>query len=127
MATDNLFEVVDRLETAVARFERMFYGEPPERPNGLVSDVKRMADDMQALHTELQCIQARRPTPWIWVGGYLTFMAAMFFNVVGVVNLIPGHDVLDIPPGLALGLAFLLGIGALLLLMAGFGWLNGRA
>ena len=126
MATENILEAVDRIEAAVSKFERILYGDPPARPNGLLVEFEGLRRDVQSLHEDVHRLQNRRPNVLLWVAGFAAFMAAMIFGMVGFMNLTAGHDVWNLPGGVGLWLAGMFALVSLLLFMGGFGWLNGR-
>jgi hypothetical protein len=121
---DNLIATVERLEVVTAKFERMLYGEPPERPGGLIAEFQALRDDVRKLDADMQRLKSRRTNVWLWIMGYLTFAAGVTFGVVGLLNLIDGHNVLDIPSPVGLWLAAILTMGSLIMFLGGFGWLD---
>lgn len=121
---ENLIEAVERLEAVTARFERLMYGDPPGRPGGLLAEFESLRRDVQGLHEDVQRLKAKRPNVWLWVFGYVCFAGSVTFGVVGILNQIDGHNVFGLPAAVGLWLAAMLAAGALLLFMAGFGWLD---
>ena len=126
MPTENILEAVDRIETAVCRFERILYGDPPARPNGLLVEFEGLRRDVQKLHEDVQQIQARRPNVLMWSIGYLSFMLSGVLGTVGLMNLFGSHMIFDLPGLLVLTLAIVFAVLAAFLLIGGYGWLDGR-
>ncbi len=127
MATENILEAVDRIEAAEGKFERILYGDPPARPNGLLVEFEGLRRDVQAVREDVHRLQNRRPNVLLWVAGFVSFVAAMVFGMVGFMNVAAGHDVWNLPGSVGLWLAGMFAVVALLLFMGGFGWLDGRA
>ena len=125
MATENILEAVDRIESAVCRFERILYGDPPARPNGLLVEFERLRRDVQGLREDVQRLKARRPNMVMWSVGYLSYLAAGTLGIAGLMNQFGEHDVFGLPGSVALGLAVLFAILAAFLLIGGHGWLDG--
>jgi hypothetical protein len=127
MASDNILDAVDRIEAAVSRFERILYGDPPARPTGLLQEFEALRHDVQGLRSDVQRLQNRQPNKLLWLMGFLSFLAATVFLVVGILNAIDSHNIWDIPSPMALWLSAAFDLVALFLLFAGFGWLDGHA
>jgi hypothetical protein len=127
MATENILEAVDRIEIAVNRFERILYGDPPARPNGLIVEFEGLRKDVQGLRDDVHRLQNKRPNVLLWVAGFAAFVVSMSFGMVGFVNLAGNHEVWNLPGPVALWLAATFAVVALLLFLGGFGWLDGRA
>lgn len=125
MPTENILEAVGRIETAVCRFERILYGDPPARPNGLLVEFEGLRRDVQKLHEDVQQIQARRPNVLMWSIGYLSFMLSGVLGTVGLMNLFGSHMIFDLPGLLVLTLAIVFAVLAAFLLIGGYGWLDG--
>jgi VIT1/CCC1 family predicted Fe2+/Mn2+ transporter len=115
MASDNLLDVVERLEAAVADFRRLLYGDQATRSSGMITEF-------EGLRRRVEQLETRRPRAGLWVIGYLTFMAAAVCAIVGTVNAVVGTSLLDISPVLAFVLSVILAIAALVLFVTGFGW-----
>lgn len=126
MLTENILETVDRIETAISRIERILYGEPPVRPNGLLVEFEGLRCDVQGLRADVRTVQSRRPNVLLWVAGFVSFFGATIFLVIGLMNTAGGHRAWDLPGGVALWLAAILAAVSLFLLLGGFGWLDGR-
>lgn len=124
MAGDNLFEAVERLEQVSARLERILYGDKEARRGGLLDEFEGLRRDVQTLNEDVKRIKAKRPNVWLWIMGYLSFVASVTFGVVGILNQIDNHNVWGLPAAVALWLAAMLAAGALLMFLSGFGWLD---
>lgn len=127
MATENVLDAVDRIEAAVSKFERILYGDPPARPNGLLVEFEGLRCDVQGLREDVHRLQNRRPNVLLWVAGFVSFVVSVAFGMVGFMNVAGAHDVWNIPGPVSLWLALMFALVALLLFMGGFGWLDGRA
>lgn len=125
MATENILEAVDRIEAAVGKFERILYGDPPARPNGLLVEFEGLRRDVQGLREDVHRLQ-NRPNVLLWVAGFAAFVAAMAFGMVGFMNLTAGHEVWNLPGSVGLWLAGMFVLVSLLLFLGGFGWLDGQ-
>lgn len=126
MATENILEAVDRIEAAVSKFERILYGDPPARPNGLLVEFESLRRDVQGLREDVQRIKGRRPNVLMWAVGYLSFLTSMALGVVGFMNLIGAHDAWGLPGPAGLWLALTFAVIAAFLFVGGYGWLDGR-
>jgi hypothetical protein len=127
MASDNILDAVERIETAVFRFERILYGDPPAHPHGLLVQVEGMRNDMNATQERVLRLERKRPNLWLWLLGFLTFLVSGCFAIVGFVNLALSSAIWDLSPWTAFALAVLFAVISCVLFMAGFGWLDGRA
>lgn len=121
---ENLIEAVERLEQVSARLERILYGDTDARRKGLLDEFEGLRGDVSSLREDVGRIKSRKPSVWLWILGYTAFCGSVTFGVVGLLNQIDGHNVLGLPPSLALWLAAVLAGAALLLFLNGFGWLQ---
>lgn len=126
MATENILQAVDRIEDAVCRFERILYGDPPARPNGLLVEFEGLRRDVQRLHEDVQQLKGRRPNVLLWSVGYLSFIASGAMGTTGLMNTFGNHDLFGVPGSVALMLALIFAIIAAFLLVGGYGWFDGR-
>lgn len=124
MPGENLIDAVERLEVVSAKLERILYGDKDARRGGLIDEFEGLRKDVQTLHADVQRLKARRPNVWLWVGGYVAFMASGLFAMSAIYNQPQVQALLDMPPALALWLAVALAGAALLLFIGGFGWLD---
>lgn len=127
MPTENILEAVDRIETAVGRFERILYGDPPAHPHGLLVQVEGMRNDVHATQERVLKLERKRPNLWLWLLGYGLFLASGSFVIVGFINMATLIAIWDLSPWAAFALAVLFAALACVLFIVGFGWLDGRA
>lgn len=127
MATENVLDSVDRIEAAVSKFERILYGDPPARPNGLLVEFEGLRRDVQGLRDDVHRLQNKRPNVLLWLAGYLLFLSSGAFAIIGFVNQVAHSRLWELPPAIAFVLAIVLAIFAAFLLAGGYGWLSGQA
>ena len=125
MAGENVLEVLDRVEQAINRFERLMYGDPQTRHAGLINEFESLRSDLARVREDVASMQRRRPNALIWISGYATMFFANGFSVIGLINSIDNHNLLDIQAPIAMGLAVGLTMLAMFLLLGGHGWLDG--
>jgi hypothetical protein len=130
MATENVLEVLDRVEGVQARFERVLFGDPRERTSGLLTEFEGLRHDVRGLRHDVQQMQLRaavqRPNLGLWMMGYAAFLTSGAFAMSAFFTYSQAQVLLQIPPHLALGLALFFALLALGLFVAGFGWLSSR-
>lgn len=125
MATENILEAVDRVEDTVARFERIFYGDPRERTSGLLAEFEGLRRDVQGLRQDMYRLQLQRPNFLLWVSGYVAFLISGVFVMIAFYDYPHMRELLTMPPQVALFMAMLFVLIALVLFSAGFGWISG--
>jgi hypothetical protein len=126
MASDNILEAVDRIEQAIGKFERILYGDPQARQNGLLLEFEGLRKDVQQLSENVYRLQNRRPNVLMWVTGYVLFLVAGALATVCFINQVSDMLVWDLSPGIAGALAVIFAGIALFMFVGGFGWLDGR-
>lgn len=124
MATDNLFEAFSRLEASAARLDRIVFDDPDTHAPGLMTRIERLNRQLEAVSSDLQQMKRRRPNLSLLVAGYLAFLVSGVFAMVAFYALPEVRAALDLPGPVALGLAFVFAGTALLLSIAGSGWLD---
>jgi hypothetical protein len=120
----NLIDVLLDLKTTIEELRRTMYGDQAARTSGLIAEVdshRRRIDDMSL---EVRQLKERRPIIWLWLCGYVSFVAAWTMAAVGIVNALSRANVWDFPPAAAAMLAIVLTFVAAILFVAGFGWLQ---
>ena len=126
MASDNILDAVDRIEQAIGKFERILYGDPQARQNGLLLEFEGLRKDVQGLRGDVQQLQNRRPNVVMWVTGYVLFLAAGALATVSFINQVSELQVWDLSPLIAGGLSVVFAGIALFMFVGGFGWLDGH-
>lgn len=121
---DNLLDVIRDLRGVVTDLKRVVYGDQVARIPGLLEAFDQQQRRIETLETDVKTLKNRRPMVWIWVLGYLSFIAAWALGAVAMTNRISHLNLLDLPFGFAAILASVLAIVALVLFVAGFGWMR---
>lgn len=124
MATDNLFEAFSRLEASAARLDRIVFDDPDTHAPGLMTRIERLNRQLETVSSDLQQMKRRRPNLSLLVAGYLAFLVSGVFAMVAFYALPEVRAALDLPGPVAVGLAFVFAGTALLLSIAGSGWLD---
>lgn len=125
--SDSLLDVVDRIEEAIGKFERILYGDPQARQNGLLIEFEGLRKDVQILSVEVHSLKNRRPNVPMWIAGYAMSMIAGTFAIVAIVNQVAAQKLWDLSSPVAIGLSAIFAAVALFLFIGGFGWLDERA
>lgn len=126
MASDNILDAVDRIEQAIAKFERILYGDTQARQNGLLIEFEGLRNDVQELREDVHMMKTRRPNIVMWVTGYVLFLVSGALAIISFINQVANAQVLDLSPAIALGLAVLFSAIALFFFVGGFGWFDGH-
>ncbi len=126
MASDNILDAVDRIEQAIAKFERILYGDTQARQNGLLIEFEGLRKDVQELREDVHMMKTRRPNIVMWVTGYVLFLVSGALAIISFINQVANAQVLDLSPAIALGLAVLFSAIALFFFVGGFGWFDGH-
>lgn len=124
MATDNLIESFAQMEASTARLERIVFDDPDTHVPGLLTRMERLNRQLETVSNDLQAVKRRRPNMSLWVAGYLAFLVSGGFAMVAFYTLPEVRMALDLPGPIAVGLALVFAVAALLLFVAGFGWLD---
>ena len=124
MATDNLFESFTQMEASTARLERIVFDDPDTHAPGLLTRIERLNRQLDTLSSDLQAIKRRKPNLSLWAAGYIAFLASGVFAMVAFYTLPEVRASLDMPGPVAVGLALLFAVAAMLLFVAGYGWLD---
>lgn len=125
MASDNILDAVDRIEQAIGKFERILYGDPQARQNGLLLEFEGLRKDVQELRQDVYMIKTRRPNIVMWVTGYMLYLVSGALAIIYFINQATALQIWDLSPGIALGGAVLLAAIALFFFVGGFGWFEG--
>ena len=126
MTSDNLFESYARLEASAARLDRIVFDDPDTHAPGLMTRIERLNGQLDTVSGELQAIKRRRPNMSLWLAGYIAFLISGAFAMVAFYTLPGIRAALDVPGPVAVGLALLFAAAALVLFVAGYGWLDQR-
>jgi hypothetical protein len=127
MATDNLFDAFEEQRELSGQLRRIVFGDPPAHPVGLLERMEQLDKRLEDFGRKLQRIeQQQRPSVWLWVAGYAAFLLSGWFAMSAMLSTETLRAALDLPAWLATGLALLFAVTALLLFVAGFGWLVRR-
>lgn len=124
MATDNLFESFTQMEATTARLERIVFDDPDTHAPGLLTRIERLNRQLETFGSDLQAIKRRRPNLALWAAGYLAFLVSGVFAMVAFYTLPEVRAALDLPGPVAVVLALLFAVAAMLLFVAGYGWLD---
>lgn len=124
MGSDNILDAVDELRQVVSDLKLIVYGDEKSRINGLLIDFGELRRDVAMIKGDVSRLKARRPSVWLWVMGYCSFLVGTGFGVVAILNQIDNHNVFDMPAPAAAFLAGMFVVVALFLFMAGFGWFD---
>lgn len=126
VASDNILDVVDELRQITGDLKLIVYGDEKARINGLLVDFGDLRRDVALIKEDVSRLKARRPSIWLWVMGYVSFLAGTGFGVVAILNQIDGHNVFDMPAPVAAFLSSMFLVVALFMFMVGFGWFDDR-
>lgn len=124
MANENLLDIVERLDRIVTDLKLALYGSPEARSTGLFAEFDMLRTRVSQLERDVEAQKARRPNIWLWVVGYWSFIAAAAFGAVAMLNTATDLNLWDAPTPLAATLAIFFAVGALVLFLLGFGWLE---
>lgn len=124
MAPENLIEAFTQLEASTARLGRIVFDDPDTHAPGLLTRIERLNRQLETVSGELQQMKRRRPNLSLLVAGYLAFLVSGVFAMVAFYALPEVRAALDLPGPVAVGLAILFAGAALLLSVAGSGWLD---
>lgn len=124
MASDNVLDVVEELRQIVGEFKRILYGDQAARTNGLVVEFGDLRREVASIKEDLHRLKSRRPVVWLWIGGYVAFVAAVAFGVVAGLNMIGEPDLWGLPVSVSVFLALFCATVALFLFLGGFGWFD---
>lgn len=124
MATDNLIESFTQMEASTARLERIVFDDPDTHAPGLLTRIERLNRQLETVSGDLQQMKSRRPNLSLWSAGYLAFLASGAFAMVAFYTLPEVRAALDLPGPVAVALALLFAVAAMLLFVAGYGWLD---
>lgn len=126
MSSENVLDVLDRVERAISRVEQLLYGDPQTRHAGLLNEFEGLRKDLVAVRADVASMQRRKPNVLLWVAGYTTTLAAVIFAAVALINSIQGHELWGMPPIVAIANALGAALVSMLLLVGGHGWLRGQ-
>jgi hypothetical protein len=124
MASDNLFDVVQELRDIVADLKRTLYGDHATRSTGLLTEFDGLRRDVESLKQDVQKVKNKKPSIPTWTAGFLVFWAGELAAIVALINLVPGFYLFGVSSTAAMWLAIVFGASALVLFIAGFGWLD---
>ncbi len=124
MGDDNLLDVLRDLRAVTADLKRVVYGDTGARTPGLLDLFDEQQRRIERLESDVRILKQRRPIVWLWVAGYACFVVAWVLAAVGMTNSWTSLNVLDLPGPFTSVMAFTLAIVALVLFVAGFGWLR---
>lgn len=122
----NPYDVLEATADVVRDLNRALYGDPQSRTPGLFDRLDTLIAKMDQFSTELERLKRRRPNITNWVLGYVTHYASVFFLILTIINLQPGHTIGQLPPEVSAAIAIVLAILALVFLLIGYGWIGGE-
>ena len=126
MASDNLFDAFEEQRELSAQLRRIVFGDPPAHPVGLLERMEQLDKRLEDIGHKLQRVEQQRPNIWLWVGGYCAFILSGWFAMAAFWSLDALRAALALPASVAVGMALLFAVAALLMFVAGFGWLDRR-
>lgn len=108
---ETLVELVDRMERAVLRLERIVHGDSELGTLGLNERVNRLERDVSEM-------RLREPAPFWWAVGFAVFVLAFGFLISDF------RVMLHLPAHVGVGMSFILLAMSVVFFFAGFGWLR---
>jgi hypothetical protein len=108
---ETLVELVDRMERAVVRLERIVHGDSELGTVGLNDRVNRLESDVRE-------IKDREPAPFWWAVGFAVFVLAFGF-MIGDFRIM-----MNVPTHVGVGMSIMLLAMSGVFFFAGFGWLR---
>lgn len=124
MANENLLDIVERLDRIVTDLKLALYGSPEARSTGLFAEFDTLRTRVERLERDVEAQKQRRPNVWLWVAGYWSFVAAVAFGAVALLNTATDLNLWDAPTPLSGAIAAFFAVVALVLFLLGFGWLD---